>query len=86
MVSFDPATFEMSEYIKGMFSSHAVWHSCFLIPPQSFYRKRTKSLEKFSSENAIWSILLKYQDIDVQIQTFTDENWNILHSCFFERY
>ena len=27
-----------------------------------------------------------YQEIDVQIQAFTDENWNILHSCFFERY
>ena len=27
-----------------------------------------------SSENAIWSILLKYQEIDVQIQTFTHEN------------
>ena len=26
------------------------------------------------SENAIWSILLKYQEIDVQIQTFTDKN------------
>ena len=27
-----------------------------------------------SSENAIWSILLKYQEIDVQIQAFTDKN------------
>ena len=27
-----------------------------------------------SSENAIWSFLLKYQEIDVQIQAFTDEN------------
>ena len=27
-----------------------------------------------SSENAIWPILLKYQEIDVQIQTFTNEN------------
>ena len=39
-----------------------------------------------SSENAIWSILLKYQEIDVQIQAFTNENLKILHSCFFERY
>ena len=39
-----------------------------------------------SSENGIWSILLKYQGIDVQIQAFTDENWNTLHSYFFERY
>ena len=34
------------KYIKGIFSPHAVWHSCFLIPPQSFYRKRAKSLGK----------------------------------------
>ena len=27
-----------------------------------------------SSENAIWSILLKYQETDVQIQAITDEN------------
>ena len=27
-----------------------------------------------SSENAIWSILLKYQEIDVQIQAFIEEN------------
>ena len=27
-----------------------------------------------SSGNAIWLILLKYQEIDVQIQTFTDED------------
>ena len=27
-----------------------------------------------SSENAIWSILLKYQEKDVQIQAFADEN------------
>ena len=25
-------------------------------------------------KNAIWSILLKYQEIDVQTQAFTDEN------------
>ena len=39
-------------------------------------RKKAKSLEKIfsSSENAIWSILLKYQEIDVQILAFTDEN------------
>ena len=39
-------------------------------------RKRAKSLEEIfsGSKNAIWSILLKYQEIDVQIQAFTDEN------------
>ena len=41
-----------------------------------FTEKRVKSLEEmFSSyENAIWPILLKYQEINVQIQAFTDEN------------
>ena len=69
-------TLRCLKYIKGIFSPHAVWHCCFLIPLQSFHRKRAKSLEKIfsSSENAIWSILLKYQEIDVQIQTFTDKN------------
>ena len=56
-------------------SPYAVWHSFFSIPRQSFYRERVKSLEEIfsSSENTIWSILLKYQEIDVQIQAFTDE-------------
>ena len=38
--------------------------------------KEQNPLRKFfsSSENAIWPILLKYQEIDVQIQTFTDKN------------
>ena len=38
-------------------------------------RKIAKSFEKLfsSSENAIWPILFKYHEIDVQIQTFTDK-------------
>ena len=69
-------TLRCLKYIKGIFSTRAVWHCCFLIPPQSFYKTRAKSMEKIfsSSKNAIWSISLKYQEIDVQIQTFTDEN------------
>ena len=41
-----------------------------------FTEKERNRWRKFfsSSENAIWSILLKYQEIDVQIQAFTDEN------------
>ena len=76
------------KYIKEIFSPHAVLHSCFLIPPKSFYGERAKSLEKFfsKSEKAIWSILLKYQEIYVHIQTFTNESWNVLLSYFFERY
>ena len=56
-------TLRCLKYIKGIFSPYAVWHSYFSIPRQSFYIKRVKSLEETfsSSENAIWSILLKYQ-------------------------
>ena len=41
-----------------------------------FMEKERNRWRKFfsSSENAIWSILLKYQQKDVQIQTFTEEN------------
>ena len=62
--------------MKGMFSTKAIWHSYFLIRWQSFYGIRAKSLEEFfsSSGNAIISILLKYQDINVQIQAFADQN------------
>ena len=41
-----------------------------------FMEKERNRWMKFfsSSENAIWSILLKYREIDVQLQAFTDEN------------
>ena len=81
-------TLRCRKYIIGIFNSDAVWRSYFLIRRQSFYGKRAKSLEKiFSSfENAIWSILLMSQETDVQIQTFTNVDWNNLHSCSFEWY
>ena len=61
-------TLRCPEYTKGIFNPYAIWHSYFLIPQQSFYGKRAKSLEKIcsSSENAIWLILLKYPETDVQ--------------------
>ena len=42
----------------------------------SFYVKRTKSFKDFfsRSENAIRWILLKYQEVYVQLQTFTNED------------
>ena len=69
-------------------NTNAIWHSYFLIHWQSFYQKQRNRRRKYfsSSENAIWSILLKYQEIDMQIQTFTDEDRNILDSCSFDRY
>ena len=73
--------------MKGMFSPNVTWHSYFLIPWQSFYRKRAKSLGHFTEnkrnrwgnfspalEMQFIRSLLKYQEIYVQIQTFTDKN------------
>ena len=75
LVSFDPADFKMSKIYRGNFQSLCRLAQLF-VNTSAFYRKRAKSLEEAfcSSENAIWSILLKYQEIDVQIQAFTDEN------------
>ena len=61
------------KYIKEMFNPYIVWHSYFLILWQSYYGKRAKLLEKFYLQLWKW-ILLKYQEISVQIQTFTDQD------------
>ena len=39
-----------------------------------------------SSGNAISSMLLKYQETEVQIQAFTDEDRDTLRICSFEWY
>ena len=59
-----------------MFNPNIVWHSDFLYLCSYFPEKE---------RNAILLILLKYQEIDVQIQTFTDEDSNISHTCSFEK-
>ena len=66
----------MSKIYQGNFQSLCRLAQLFLNTSAVIYGERAKSLEKifFSSENAVWSILLKYQEIDVQIQTLTDEN------------
>ena len=78
-------TLRCLKYIKGIsvlmpFSTVVSWYL-----RTHFTEKERNRWRKFfpacsSSENATWSVLLKYHEIDVQIQTFTDENWNILHS------
>ena len=81
LVSFDPANLDVSEIYEGNVQFFNVtWHNYFLIPWHPFYGKRAKSLEKFFLQ--LW----KCQEIYVQIQTFTDENWNILLNCSFEWY
>ena len=66
----------MSKIYQGNFQSLCHLAQLFLNTSAVILEKRAKSLEEIfpSSENAIWSILLKYQEIDVQIQEFTDEN------------
>ena len=73
---FETVTFYVLFVYKPTFPAIFCW----------FTEKERNRWRKFfsSSENAIWSILLKYQEIDVQIQAFTDKNWNILRRWFFE--
>ena len=67
----------MSEIYQGNFQSSCRLAQLFLDTSAIILRKTSEIVgEKFfsGSENAIWSILLEYQEIDVHIQTFTDEN------------
>ena len=74
--SFDPANFEMPKIYQGNFQSSCRLAQLFLDTSAVILQKKSEIVGEIfaSSENAIWSILLKYQVIDVQIQTFTDEN------------
>ena len=76
LVSFDSANFEMSN-ISREFSVLMPFGTVISKYLDSHFteKERNRCRKSFSSsENAIWSILLKYQEIDVQIQAFTDEN------------
>ena len=66
----------MSEIYQGSFQSQCRLAQLFLDTLAIILRKKSEIVgETFSAlEKAIWLILLKYQEIDVQIQTFTDEN------------
>ena len=77
----------MSKIYQGNFQSSCRLAQLFFDTSAVILRKKSEIVEEIfsGSGNAIWSILLKYQEIDVQIQIFTDEDLNILHSCFFER-
>ena len=58
------------KYMKEMFGQ------LFLDTLAVILRKKSESMEKFfsGSGNAVFSILLKCQEIDVQIHTFADQN------------
>ena len=72
----NPANFEMPEIYQVNFQSLCRLQKLFLDTSAVILWKKSESLEKFfsNSKNAIWSNLSKYQEIDLQIQTFTDEN------------
>ena len=81
--NLDPANFEMSKIYQGNFQSLCRLAQLFLNTWAEKERNRWRIFFS-SSENAVWSILLKYQEIerkryrdkeiDVQIQAFTDEH------------
>ena len=67
----------MSEIYQGNFQSSCRLPQLFLDTSAVIFWKKSEIVGEIlfsSSENAIWSILLKYQEIDLQIQTFTEEN------------
>ena len=53
------------KYMKGMLSLNITWHSYFLIPWQSFYGKRAKSLKKFFLQ--LWKSVLEFIEISRNI-------------------
>ena len=70
MVSFHPANLEMSKIYQGNFQSLCRLAQLFLDTSAVNLRKKSEIVgENFfsSSENAVWSILLKYQEIDVNM-------------------
>ena len=76
LVSFDPANFEMSKIYQGNLQSLCRLAQLFLNTPAIISQRKSEIVGGIfsSSGNAIWSILLKYQEIEMQIQAFTDEN------------
>ena len=86
--AFTQLTFISLKYTKGMFNPNSLgkvmsWYLC-----SHFKEQERNHWRNFfsSSGDAVCPILLKYQDVYVQIHTFTDENWNTLSSCSFECY
>ena len=89
LVSFESANFEMSKIYQGNIQSSCYLAQLFLDTFSVIVQKKewNRWIKFFSSfENAVWLILLKYQDIYMQIQTFIDKNWYILHNYVFEQY
>ena len=73
---------------KGMFSPNVIWHLFRDTSAVILQRKSEIAGDIFAPalEMPIRSILLKYQEIEVQRPTFTDEDSNILHRRSFEWY
>ena len=65
-----PADFETSKIYQGNFQSLCSLAQLFLDTLAVSLRKKSQIVKKIfsSSENAIWTILLKYQELNVQVQ------------------
>ena len=65
--------FEMSKIYQENFQSSCRLAQLFPDTSAIILQEKSEIIGEFfsSSKNAIWPILLKYQEIDVQIQTFT---------------
>ena len=76
----------MSKIYQGNFQSQCRLAQLFLHNSAIILRKKSEIVGEFFSSRgkAIWSILLTYQETDVQTETFNDESWNIIHTCSFE--
>ena len=65
------------KYIKGVFNPNALLAQLLLDTLAVILKKKSEIVgENFfqALKKQFWSILLKYQETDVQIQTFTGEN------------
>ena len=74
----------MSKIFQEGFQSSCRLEQLFLDASAVILQKKSEIIEKFFFP----ALKMKFenQEINVQIQTFTDENRSILHSCFLERY
>ena len=66
----------MSKIYQGNFQSLCRLAQLFLNTSAVIFQKKSEIVAGIfsSSENAVFSILLKQQEIDVQLQAFTDDN------------
>ena len=74
LVSINPANFEMSKIYQRNFQSVCRLAQLFLDTSAVISGEKSEIVGENVSSSEILKYLVKYQEIDVQIQTFTDKN------------